>query len=247
LYNWLDRLALKKMHGVVGVSEALVQQLRGAGVTERKIWRIPNGIRVWEEGYERRTTPKDAVKGSAHNRIVLGAVGRLAPVKGYAYLLTAMQEVVRQHPHCELIIAGDGPLKQELWSLRDRLGLHQFVHFAGFIQDMNEFFRQIDVFLMPSLSEGLPMALLEAMACGKACIASEVGGIPEVLNSPDLGILVPPAQPSLIAKAILSVIRDEKTRALMGKKARTVVIQRFSIEGMAAKYLEFYEGITRAA
>lgn len=247
LYNWLDRLALKRMQGVVGVSEALVQQLRGAGITQRKIWRIPNGIRVWGEDCERQTTPKNAVNGSTHNRIVLGAVGRLAPVKGYASLLTAMQELVRQYPHCELIIAGDGPMKQELEFLRDRLGLRQFVHFAGFFENMEEFFRRIDVFLMSSLSEGLPMALLEAMACGKACIASEVGGIPEILSSPDLGVLVPPAQPSAMAEAILSVIRDESGRALMGEKARRVVLQRFSVERMAAKYLEFYHQIMRAA
>ena len=244
LYNWLDRLALKKMDGIVGVSEALVQQLRGAGVTARRVWRIPNGIRVLGEG---QTAPQEVVKGNSDGYIVLGAVGRLAPVKGYAYLLEAMQEVVPMYPHCRLIIAGDGPLKQQLECLRDQLGLRQFVHFAGCFDDMEEFFRQIDVFLMPSLSEGLPMALLEAMAYRKACIASEVGGVPEVLSSPDVGILVPPAQPSAIAKAILSVMRDADGRALMGEKARRVVLQRFSVESMAAKYLEFYDQIKRAA
>jgi glycosyltransferase involved in cell wall biosynthesis len=247
LYNWLDRLALKKMDGVVGVSEALVQQLRGAGVTAKLIWRIPNGIRVWGEGLRSQTARQGVVKQNADNQVVLGAAGRLAPVKGYAYLLAAMQEVVSQYPRCRLIIAGNGPLKQELESLRDRLGLGQFVHFAGFLEDMGEFFRRIDVFLMPSLSEGLPMALLEAMACGKACIASEVGGVPEVLSSPDLGILVPPAQPSAMAKAILSVIRDEGGRVLMGEKARRVVLERFSVERMAANYLEFYGQIAPAA
>jgi len=247
LYNWLDRLALKNMDGIVGVSETLVQQLRGAGVTARLIWRIPNGIRVSGEGLGGQIARQDTVKGNADNHVVLGAVGRLAPVKGFGYLLTAMQEVVPQYPRCRLIIAGDGPLKQELESLCDRLGLGQFVHFAGFLEDMEEFFTRIDVFLMPSLSEGLPMALLEAMACGKACIASEVGGVPEVLSSPDLGILVPPAQPSAIAKAILSVIRDEGGRALMGEKARRVILERFSVERMAAKYLEFYGQIAPAA
>ncbi len=247
LYNWLDRLALKKMDGVVGVSEALVQQLQGAGVTASLIRRIPNGIRVWEEELGDKTGRQDAVKGIADNHVVLGAVGRLARVKGYAYLLTAMQEVVFQYPRCRLIIAGDGPLKQELESLRDRLGLGQFVCFTGFVQDMEEFYRRIDVFVMPSLSEGLPMALLEAMACGKACIASKVGGIPEVLNSPNLGILVPPAQPSAMAKAILSMIRDDGGRALMGENAKMMVLQQFSIECMAAKYLEFYGQIKQVA
>lgn len=247
LYNWLDRLALKKMDGIVGVSEALVKQLQGAGDTARLVWRIPNGIRVSAEGHGGQTARQDAVKGNADRHVVLGAVGRLAPVKGYAHLLRAMQEVVLQYPGCRLIIAGDGPLKEELESLRDRLGLNQFVHFAGFIEDMGEFFRRIDVFLMPSLSEGLPIALLEAMACGKACIASEVGGVPEVLSSSDLGILVPPAQPSAMAKAILSIIRDEDGRVLMGAKARRVVLQRFSVERMASKYLEFYDQIKRAA
>lgn len=247
LYNWLDRLALKKMDGIAGVSEALIQQLRGAGVTARLIWRIPNGIRVSAEGHTGQTARQDAVTGNADHHVVLGAVGRLVPVKGFGYLLTAMKEVVSQHPRCRLIIAGDGPLKQELEALRDRLGLGQDVHFIGFREDMEEFFRRIDVFLMPSLSEGLPIALLEAMARGKACIASEVGGIPEILSSPDLGVLVPPAQPNVMAKAILSMIRNEGGRALMGEKSRRVVLQRFSVERMAAKYLEFYEQIQRAA
>lgn len=247
LYNWLDRLALKRMNAVVGVSDALVQQLRTAGIATGLIRKIPNGIRVRGRSLPTAPALPDAVQESASKEVVLGAVGRLAPVKGYSYLLTAMQEVAAQYPHCRLIIAGDGPLRQELESLRDRLGLGQIVHFAGFLENMEEFFKRIDVFLMPSLSEGLPMALLEAMACGKVCIASEVGGIPEVMTSPDVGILVPPAQPSALAKAVLSVIRDGDGRRMMGEKARQVIVQRFSVERMAADYLEFYGQIAPAA
>lgn len=247
LYNWLDRLALKKIDGVVGVSEALVQQLHRTGVSPRQIRSIPNGIRLPVEGLRGQKASIRVAKGDLNTQVVLGAVGRLSPVKGYSYLLTAMQEVVRQHPCCRLIIAGDGPMKQELESLRDRLGLSQFVHFAGFIDDIEEFLVAIDVFVMPSLSEGLPMALLEAMACGKACIASEVGGIPEVLSNPDLGVLVPPAHPSAMAKAILSVIQDESRRVRMGEMAKREILERFSVERMAAQYLEFYGQIMQIA
>lgn len=246
VYNWLDRLALKRMDGVVGVSEALVQQLRRAGIAARLISRIPNGIRVRREDLGDETVRQSVVREKAHNHVVLGAVGRLASVKGYVHLIAAMREVVLQYPHCRLIIAGDGPLKQELECLRDRFGLGQFIHFAGFLDDMDEFFRGVDIFLMPSLSEGLPMALLEAMAYGKVCIASEVGGVPEVLSKPDLGILIPPAKPSVIAKAILSVIHDESGRALMGEKARKMVLDRFSVERMAADYLGFYGRVASA-
>lgn len=247
LYNWLDRLALKKMDGVVGVSEALVQQLRRAGVSSSKIRSIPNGIRLPVEGPRDETASVRVAKGDVTTQVVLGAVGRLSPVKGYSYLLIAMQEVVLKYPCCCLIIAGDGPLKQELESLRDRLGLGQFVHFVGFLNDIDEFFSRINIFVMPSLSEGLPMALLEAMAAGKPCIASDVGGIPQVLSNPDIGILVPPAHPSAMAKAILSVIRDEGSRAIMGETARRLVMHQFSVERMAENYLEFYAQIAPTA
>jgi glycosyltransferase involved in cell wall biosynthesis len=246
LYNWLDRCALKRMDYVVGVSDAVVSRVRHAGVAVAKIRKILNGVRMKPEADSQASYRLQNRYKLDPDVLLVGSVGRLAPVKGYSYLLTALQEVTHKYPNCRLIIAGDGPSRRQLEMQVANLDLDKFVQFAGFVDDMDEFFQVVDIFVMPSLSEGLPMALLEAMAHGKPCIASNVGGIPEVLNIPDLGLLVPPANPASLAKAILSLANAVETRIVMGEKAKAAIQLRFSTQRMAADYESLYNQVLGA-
>jgi glycosyltransferase involved in cell wall biosynthesis len=246
LYNWLDRCALKRMDYVVGVSDAVVSRARHAGVAMTKICKILNGIRMKTASAGQNSQELRNKYKSDSDVLFVGSVGRLAPVKGYSYLLTAFREVIHRYSNCRLVIAGDGPSRRELEAQVTNLRLNNFVQFAGFVEDMDEFFQMVDIFVMPSLSEGLPMALLEAMAHGKPCIASNVGGIPEVLNIPEMGLLVPPADPVSLTKAIMSLAGAAEMRIAMGEKAKAAIQQRFSIQRMAADYESLYNHVLGA-
>lgn len=239
-YNLLDCFALRGMDCVVGVSDAQVSHLQRAGIEKAKICRILNAIRMTDPVSIRPTYDLRAKYKISSDALVIGAVGRLAPVKGYPSLLDAFQSVVQIHSNCRLVIAGEGLMRPELEAQVNRLQLNHFVQLAGFIEEMDEFFQLVDIFVMPSLSEGMPIALLEAMAHGKPCIASSVGGIPEVLNADDVGCLVPPADSASLSKAIIALVTDAERRISIGDKARVLVRQRFSSKRMATDYLNLY-------
>lgn len=174
---------------------------------------------------------------------VIGAVGRLVAVKGYEYLIDAMQEVGRVIPESHLVIAGEGPLLDPLRGRVERHGLAQRVTFAGYQSEIRRFLAMLDVFVMPSLSEGLPMALLEALCCGKAAIGTSVGGIPEVISNRENGILIPPSDSRSIAKGIVEIHGDEAFKALLSHRGRESVEKDFSSDAMARKYSSLYHGM----
>ncbi len=139
---------------------------------------------------------------------VIGIIGRLVPVKGHDVLLRAMPGVLAKEPTARLLIVGDGPDRQLLESRAQELGLNGYVFFAGQVTDVYAALRAVDVCAMPSLSEGLPYVLLEAMAMGKPVVASAVGGLAEALRHCENGVLVRPSDAQALTKALISVMTD---------------------------------------
>ncbi len=139
---------------------------------------------------------------------VIGIIGRLVPVKGHDALLRAMPGVLAKVPSARLLIIGDGPDRQILETRAHELGLSGYVFFAGQVTDVYAALRAVDVCAMPSLSEGLPYALLEAMAMGKPVVASAVGGLAETLRHCENGVLVRPSDAQALTKALVSVLTD---------------------------------------
>jgi glycosyltransferase involved in cell wall biosynthesis len=171
----------------------------------------------------------------------VGYVGNLVHRKGVKYLIQGIHKLVPKY-NLQLRVVGDGPLKMELQALRSELSLNKSVSFEGALDKklIPDFLRSIDVLVLPSLSEGMPTVVLEAMACGKAVIATDVGATRTVIDSPDVGILVPPQDPLAIKEALEQLMTDEPLRMQMGKNARTKILSNYSWDVIVPMVEEVY-------
>jgi len=155
---------------------------------------------------------------------VVGYVGWLIPIKGVTYLVNAMAEVVHRHPNSLLLLVGKGDEKGEeeirLKKQVENLGLADNVRFLGWRPDVDEIMGCFDIFVLPSLNEGMGRVLVEAMAAGLPIVASRVGGIPDLVKDGENGLLVPPADTSALEKAISSLLHDGARRKRMGKAGK---------------------------
>lgn len=185
--------------------------------------------------------------GILPNWIVIGTVGRLTPVKGHVHLLRAMQQILRRHGEIKLLIVGDGPLRTELERLARELSIEGSVIFCGHRSDVWDFIDALDVFVLPSLHEGIPMVLLEALALSKAVVASRVGGIPEVLEDGVSGLLVETGDSLQLARAIESLIEDPGKAKQLGIYGRARVQQHFTCQLMASRTVEVYRRLIDAS
>lgn len=182
--------------------------------------------------------------GIPENEIVFGTVGRLAPTKGQSYLIDAFSRLRKKIPHSRLVIIGDGPLSGELKKKADNLGLSSSVSFLGYRNDIFELLRGFDIFVLPSLAEGLSIALLEAMASKLPVIASNVGGIAEVYGTAHCGKLVPSKDVSALESAMLEIyFLDEDQKKMLGENARKRVEEEFRVDAMSKKLSEVYESM----
>ncbi|MGH3072982.1 MAG: glycosyltransferase family 4 protein, partial [Gaiellaceae bacterium] len=175
--------------------------------------------------------------------LVIGAVGRLAPVKGHASFLDAAKLIVQEEPRARFLLVGNGPLQRQLRAQAAQLGLSDACLFLGDRADVYDLVAAMDVFVLPSLNEGIPMALLEAMALNRPVVATDVGGVPEVLEDGVTGLVAEPGRPGGLARGIAALLGDAERAAGMGRAGRDVARERFSREQMAAATAEIYERI----
>lgn len=175
--------------------------------------------------------------------VTIGFLGRLEQAKGVAYLIRAASIVPRQNPRVKFIIAGDGSLRSKLESLAARLQVNDAVEFVGWKHDIVKFLKQIDIMAMPSLWEAFGLSAAEAMALEKPVIASRVGGLPEVVDDGVTGILVPPADPEALARAIVELAADPARQRAMGRRGRARVESLFSLDDMIERHEEFYDRV----
>jgi glycosyltransferase involved in cell wall biosynthesis len=182
--------------------------------------------------------------GVEQGAFVFGAVGRLAPTKGLGYLLEALASVRRSVPRARLVLVGKGPAEVELRETAARLGLAEAVDFAGYRTNIEQVMRGFDVFVMSSVAEGMPRVILEAMAAGLPCIATDVGGIPEIMNSPDIGLLVPAANAEALAAAMMEMAAmAADKRELLTARARQRVRDVYSHAIVREKLRSLYDGL----
>jgi glycosyltransferase involved in cell wall biosynthesis len=203
-YNSLAKFVLSEADEVITVSKFNAEKLLSLGVSSNKLHVIPNGYD------ERLFKPIPAVKareklGLPLNKKILLSIGSLVNVKGHTYLISAMPLVLRKRKDVLLIIVGSGPLKELLQRIIKNYGLEGHVILVGgrMHEEIPLWMNASDIFILPSLQEGFPTVIPEAMACGKPIVATKVGGVPEVIASDELGTLVPPEDPELLSWAIL--------------------------------------------
>jgi glycosyltransferase involved in cell wall biosynthesis len=171
---------------------------------------------------------------------IVGAVGSLYPVKGHLDLIRATPEILKHHPMMHVIILGRGPLRDALEAEADALGIRDRIHLLGHRDDVNDWLGAMDVFTMPSRSEGLPLSLLEAMAAGVPPVATEVGGMVEVVRDGESGFLIPPGSVPALADRVSFVLGNASLAAKMGAAARDRIRDRFTVNRMAAEYRDVY-------
>jgi glycosyltransferase involved in cell wall biosynthesis len=232
------RWAARRSDALVGVSVATATELqRTLGVAPPRLQIVPNGIPM-------RVGARDHVRNElsiAPDELLIVAVGNLYPVKGHAVLLDALA-TLRGHPGWRLAIAGRGEEEASLRARAAAAGIAERVHILGFREDIPDILAASDIFAMPSLSEGLPLALVEAMSFGLPVVVSHVGGIPEVVTNDVDALLVPPSNVGELAAALRALIDDAARRLSLGEAARTRAHRDYAIATMADRYESLYRG-----
>jgi len=243
-YAALDRFFLRTFDRVVVLSEAVAGALRNSGLPEDKLQAIANGVDV--ERF-REAQPSLKSGSSKANESLVGFVGRLVPGKGADILLRAAPRVFSRHPNSRFVLVGDGPLRQELESLAERLGVADRVLFTGLREDMPQIYASIDLLVLPSLCEAMPMCVLEAMAAGKPVIATRVGAVPQLIDQDETGVLIEPGDVAGLSSAVLQLLDDPERARCLGAKGQARTIEQFSADSMARQYLQLYSEITNSS
>jgi glycosyltransferase involved in cell wall biosynthesis len=208
-------------------------------IDERKLLVINNGIEL--SRFHPEPTARERVRrelGIDAGVWLIGTVGRVAPEKNHALLLRAAAPLLGPQHH--LVVAGDGPLMDSLKALVAELQIGAFVHLLGARGDVPDVLNALDVFVMSSSTEGLPLVVLEAMATGLPVISTRVGGIPDVLDEGQTGFLVPSEDEAALRDRIAQLHADPAGTRAAGAKARSVAVTRYSGERMQRDYLELY-------
>lgn len=227
---WLNWLTAPLGDRVICVSERVADfSAEHIGLSPARLVVIPNGIELLPQP----AVDKAAVwaeLGRPRPEMVIGTVGRLEPVKGFPYLLEALAQLAPAYPAVHLLIVGDGPERTALEAQAHRLGLGERVIFAGHRTDVPLLMGGMDLFVLPSIWEGMPNVVLEAMAAGLPVVATAVGGTPEIVVEGETGLLVPPRDPAALAEAMERLLADPALRLQMGRAGRDRVQQYFDIE-----------------
>ncbi len=208
-------------------------------IPPRKCITIYNGIQPGRFAAQEGRNETRASLGIGADELVVGFVGRLTEQKGLPYLLAAVAQLGTTRRPFRLLIVGDGELRSSIEAEAEALGITTIV-FAGYQRETARFYRAFDLFVLPSLWEGLPVSLIEAMASGCAVIATRVGGSPELVEQGVSGMLVEPKDPSELAEAIRVLLTDRAKREAMGRAARERVEREFSAQRMVGRTVELY-------
>ena len=222
----------------VAVSTPLAQHLRSdLGAAEDRVVTIRNGVHYVPPD---RVTLRDELGLGRGDRLLV-AIGNLYPVKGHAHLIDALGLLAHAHPNLHLAIGGRGDLADALRDRSRQLQLESRVHLLGLRGDVSAVLAAADVFVLPSLSEGLPLALLEAMFAGRPIVASDVGEVRAALAGGTAGVLVPPGDAVALAGALDRLLRDPEERAGLAASAAAHARAEYDLSRMVHRYVELYE------
>ncbi len=210
---------------IIAISQSIGQQLQAGGIPARLIHTIYEGLDL--SLYPPRIPHR--IPGKS-DYFVIGTLASLSPEKGLNHLVEAAALIPYIQDRMRFVIVGGGPCRQELEQQVRERGLCAAFQFTGFKSQTMEYLRSFDLFVLPSLSEGLSSAILAAMASSLPVVATNVGGIPELVRNQENGLLVPPADPAALAAAILRLSDDPETAAAMGRRGRLRVEEEFTLE-----------------
>jgi glycosyltransferase involved in cell wall biosynthesis len=235
LYERLGDMSLRYFDSVVAVSEYTKSKLIELHVPEGKIEVIHNGIDVSSFTQAGKGSLRQAL-GLEEGAQIIGYIGRLGPEKGIAYLLEAADTICRSTNGVYFILIGEGMLKEKTEAFIASNKLEGRVIMLGWRKDATGLLPDMDMLLLPSLTEGTPMIILEAMAAGVPVIASDVGGIGEIIEDSRTGLLIKPRDPAAIAESVKALLDDRGLAERISRNAASEVESRFSARRMSESY-----------
>ena len=229
---------------IIAVSKRMAETLKDSGYAPTPVTHIHNGV---DPRKVRATRTGDAVRrelGIGPRALLVGTAGRLSHVKGHRYFLRAAQRILETEGDARFLIVGDGPLRHELRASAAHLRVEGACLLLGPRTDIYDLIAAMDIFVLPSLDEGIPMVILEAMALGTPVVATAVGGVPEVIRHRETGLLVAPRDERALADACLELARNRDWAQTFGARARRVVDEAFSHERNGHALMEVYRRVT---
>jgi glycosyltransferase involved in cell wall biosynthesis len=243
-------LLLRRAHGCIAISKAILREFVAAGFRPSRIALIHHGVDT------RRFRPASASdKVELRRRLALPLdakllvfSGRLLRGKGLEILIEAFARLAPEQPSASLVLIGSGDgqslsIEDELRNRVVALSLAQRVFFAGRVDNVEDYLRAGDVFVFPSLFEALPLAVIEAQACGLACVAARTGGIPEIIEDGVSGLLVTPGDPDVLLNVTRRVLDEPVLRTRLGKEAREAASRCFDLEVNVERYASFFSQV----
>jgi glycosyltransferase involved in cell wall biosynthesis len=230
LYNW----AVRRVDNIQCVSEFTRDMLRAAGYREASLLMIPNAVDL------KRFAPRPIGARQPGAPMTVVYVGRIRPVKGTKVLVDAWPKVMAGGTDARLVIAGDGAEREALAQNTRDAGVGNSVDFLGEVSDVPGVLARGDIYVQPSYQEGLPNAVLEAMAMGLPIVATRVSGNEDVVADGENGLLVPPGDPEALAAAIRRLIDDPALATRMGRRSREIVESRFSLAAVMNQLRDAY-------
>ena len=240
------RFVLGSAKKVIVLSKSLAEYAVKKGANPKKIVVVPSGVdcSIFDPNRSVVADGAYAVReklGIPSGSVVVGYIGRIVPVKGLKYLVLAMNNVKKKHPDTHLLIVGDGFEKAELQRMTKELRLNAY--FVGWEKNVLPFHGAIDIFVLPSLLEGLSHSLLEAMAMGKTIITTGVGGNRDIILNGQNGFLVPPRDPQAISLNIGKLIESAQLRKTIGQFNRKTAVKEFRWEKTVSKIEQIYKNV----
>jgi len=245
-YRALECISNHCLNRAIAVSDAAGRDwIARTRLPASRVTTIYNGVDP--ERFRRRRSRIEArqMLGLPVGALMIGSVGRLDPVKGFSYLLEAAASLIPEYPNLLLAVAGTGPSHRDLLNDAERLGISNHVRWLGFCSDVNTVYDALDLFVLPSLRDALPYALIEAMAHELPAIGTSVGGIPEIIEDQETGLLVPPRQVADLARALRLLLASPERRIRMGGAARARVLKHFCEADCVRKTIQLYRAMVR--
>lgn len=238
LHWWLDRLLASPSQKVIGCAENVSEMLIEQGIPASKVVCIPNGVDLKRMSEAPSLSLQDTFS-IQENVPLICLVGRYHAAKGHLALLPVLSTLASRHRfHCLFI--GEGELREDIEQAVEQLALSEFVTLTGYREDVPSIMKACDIMVMPSVWEGLPMALLEGMACELAVVASRVGGIPDVVSDAEDGLLYDQGDASALEAALERLLSDQTFRTQLGDAAANKVRNHYSAAVVQQQYEALY-------
>lgn len=241
-YAAFDRLVLRYYKRIIVVSQDLECKLISYGFPREKIFLLHNAI----DG----KIPHTRVRSSIHEILgldrdtkLVGSIGRLSQEKGLEDLIRATPRILSQHPKTKILIIGEGPERNKLECMVSNKGMREDILFLGFVSNMDELYQDIDLVVLSSYTEGLPKVLLEALRHGKPVVATNVGGVPEIILPGQTGVLVAPHSPEALARAICDLLHDPVKARYLGERGMELIRKCFSLKTRTRKLEDLYQSV----